>query len=199
MTPQKFRNNWTNIEHRLSPLASKRLERFNLSKSAFDFLNIAGLPTYAEPNLSFAKDIDDEFYGINKLTELYDLFDRKADYEKYVVIGSCHDGNVIAINTDKNDQIEELDHEDFFSSKFFNTSINLLADFLILYRDFEISVWVGKDPKDGMQFFNFTDTQFETLQEIMLNVDERALITDGFWKSELNGLLSNRQEYFGSP
>ena len=197
MTPQKFKDNWTNIDNPLSPLTPNRLDRFNLSKSTFDFLTIAGLPSYCEPNLSFAKDIDDQFYGVNKLNEVYDLFDRKADYEKFVIIGSCHDGNVIAINTDKNDEVEELDHEDLFRSNFFNSSINLLSDFLILYRDFENSVWVGKDRKDNMQFFNFTDGQFETLKEIMLHVDEKALTKDGFWKTELDCLLSIRQQYFG--
>lgn len=198
MTPQKFKDSWTNIDNPLSPLIPSRLDRFNLSKSAFDFLTIAGLPTYCEPNLNFANDSDDKFDGINKLNEVYDLFDKTVDYEKYVIIGSCHDGNVIAINTDNNDEIEELEHEDFFSSKFFNSSINLLADFLILYRDFENAVWVGKDQKDNMQFFNFTDDQFETLKEIMLHIDEKAITIDGFWKSELNALLSIRQEYFGS-
>ncbi len=198
MTPQKFKDGWTNIEHSLSPLTPERLNRFHFSKSTFDFLTIAGLPTYCEPNLSFANDTNDKFYGINKLNEVYDLFDRKADYEKFVIIGSCHDGNVIAINTDENDEIEELEHEDLFSSTFFNSSINLLADFLILYRDFENSIWVDKDRKDTMQFFNFTDNQFETLREIMLHIDEKAVLNDGFWKSELEGLLSIREKYFGS-
>jgi hypothetical protein len=198
MTPQKFKDSWTNIDHPLSPLTPERLKRFNLSKSTFGFLSIAGLPTYCQPHLSFAKNIDDKFYGINKLNEVYDLFDRKTEFEKFVIIGSCHDGNVIAINTDKNDQVEELEHEDFFSSTFFNSSINLLADFLILYRDFENAVWIGKDPKDNMQFFNFTDSQFETLREIMLHLDEKAVITDGFWKAELECLLTIRQEHFGN-
>ncbi len=197
MTPQDFKNNWTNIDESLSPLTVSRLDRFNLQKSTIDFLTIAGLPVYCEPNLSFAKDIDDIFYGINKLTEQFDFDDDKEKYDKYVVFGSCRDGDAIAIDTSDNDKIVELDHEDLFSSKYFNSSINTLADFLILYQNFEKEVLADKDQNDNFQNFNFTDEQFENLKQRMLAVDKDAITEDGFWKDELEIILSIRQEYYG--
>ena len=199
MTPQDFKNSWTNIDEPLSPLTRLRLDRFNLLQSTVEFLTTAGLPIYCEPNLSFANDTDDIVYGINKLTEQFDFEHDIEKYDKYVVIGSCRDGDAIAFDRSENDKIVELDHEDLFSSKYFNSSINSLADFLILYRDFEKEVLVDKDQTDNCQSFNFTDTQFENLKQKMLAVDKDAIINDSFWKDELEIMLSIRQEYFGTP
>jgi hypothetical protein len=196
MTPQKFKEKWTDIKFPLVPLEPSRLQQFNLSESSIEFLIQSGFPKYADPNLSFIDNSDKKYNGISKINELFELFDKSSDYEKYVLIGYCNDGNVIAINTDEHDQIEELDNGDLFTPNFFNSSLNSLAGFLIIYRDFVNSVLSDKDPNDGMQLFNFTDTQFETLKEIMLHIDERAVMTDGFWKGELEGLLSNREQYF---
>jgi hypothetical protein len=198
MTPHDFEKNWSNIENPLTPLTLFSLERFNLSKSTVDFLSNSGLPTYAEPNLSFVIDTDDVFYGINKLTERFDLYDKKSEFEKYIVIGSCRDGNQIAIDTGDNDKIVELDHEDLFSPMFFNSSIETLADFLIIYRDFETDVLKGKDPDDDFQCFNFTDQRFEKLRNSFYLADSKALTEKGFWKEELEIMLTIRKEKFAT-
>jgi hypothetical protein len=127
MTPQAFKNNWTNRDEPLSPLSKSRLDRFNLSKATFDFLNITGLPANCGPNLSFANDSDDIVYGINKLTDQFDFEDDKAKFDRYIVIGSCRDGDAIAVDTADNDKIIELDHEDLFSSMYFNSSLNVFG------------------------------------------------------------------------
>ncbi|MFC0512568.1 SUKH-4 family immunity protein [Mucilaginibacter angelicae] len=203
MTPQEFQNSWTNTGEPLSPLSKSRLEKFDLQKATFDFLHIAGLPAYCEPNLSFANDTDDIFYSIHKLTDLYDYLteeyepeDNQPAFDKYIVIGSCRDGDVIAIDTGDNDKIVELDHEDSFSSMYFNSSIAALANFLILYRDFEAEVLQDKDPDDNFQCYNFTDEQIERLINNMYAVDSKAITEHGFWKDELEIMYSLRQEKF---
>jgi len=198
MTPQAFKSTWTNKDKPLSPLSKSRRDRFNLSKVTSDFLNIAGLPVYCEPNLSFANDTDDIVYGINRLTEQYDFEEDMPKFDKYVVIGSCRDGDAIAVDTSDNDKIVELDHEDSFSSMYFNSSIETLADFLILYRDFETEVLQCKDQDDNFQCFNFTDEQFERLKNKMYSIDSKAMTERGFWKEELEIMLSIRQEKFAS-
>jgi len=198
MTPQAFKNSWANTGEPLSPLSKSRLERFNLTKKTSDFLGIAGLPGYCSPDLSFANDSDDIVYGINRLTEQYDFKEDKPKFEKYIVIGSCRDGDAIAIDTEDNDIIVELDHEDLFSSIYFNSSIEALADFLILYRDFEKEVLQDKDPDDNFQCFNFTEVQFERLRNKMYEVDSSAITERGFWKEELEIMLSIRQKEFTS-
>ena len=196
MTPHEFKNSWTNIDEPLSPLTSLRLDRLNLSQSTIDFLTVAGLPIYCEPNLSFANDTDDLVYGINKLTEQFDFEDDEEKYDKYIVIGACRDGDAIAVDTNDNDKIVELDHEDLFSSMYFNSSIETLAAFLIMYRDFETEVLKDKHPDDNFQCFNFTDEQFEVLKSKMFLIDNRAIVETGFWKEELEIMLSLRQEKY---
>jgi hypothetical protein len=199
MTFQVFKNNWTNTGEPLLPFSKSRLDRFNLLKATYDFLSIAGLPSYCEPDLYFANDTDDIVYGINRLTEQYEFQADKPKFDKYIVIGSCRDGDAIAVDTGDNDKIVELDHEDLFRSMYFNSSIETLADFLILYRDFETEVLQGKDPDDNFQCFNFTDEQFARLKNRMYSVDSRAMTERGFWKEELEIMLSIRKEKFVSP
>jgi len=205
MTSQAFQNNWTNTNEPLSPLGKPRLDKFNLLKGTSDFLHIAGLPAYCEPNLNFVKDTDDIFDGINKLTDQYDYLAEEYGFEedqpafdKYVIIGYCRDGDIIAIDTNDHDKIVELDHQDSFSAMYFNSSIETLAEFLILYRDFETEVAKGKDPQDNSQYYNFTDEQIEQLINKMYAMDSRAITEYGFWKNELEIMYSLRQEKFST-
>ncbi len=195
MTPYDFRNIWADSHGPLSPITPSRLERFNLRQPVIDFLTIAGLPEYTEPNLSFAVDTDEIIRGIYKLTELHHLYN-EVEFEKYIVIGSCRDGDAIVINTDNGDLIEELDHNDMYRPMYFNSSILTLAEFLILYRNFEALVLDDKDPEDNFQCFHFTDEQFETLKNKMFSLDSKAVTERGFWKEELEIMLSLRQEYY---
>ena len=196
MTAHEFKISWTNTEEPLSPIASSHLDRFDLQKSTISFLAVAGLPICCEPNLYFANDSGDIVYGINKLTEQFDFEDQKEEYDKYIVVGSCRDGDAIAIDTTQNDKIVQLDHEDLFSPSYFNSSINTLADFLILYRDFEEEILADKDRTDDFQVFNFTNLQFDRLLRKMEAIDKEAMIENGFWKSELKIMLSLRRKYF---
>lgn len=107
MTPNDFINSWTNINQPLSLFTPSSLNRFKLLQSTIDFLTIAGLPFYCEPNLSFANDTDDNVLGINKLTEQFS-FEEEMEYDKYIVFGSCRDGDPIAFNTNDNDKIKNL-------------------------------------------------------------------------------------------
>lgn len=197
MSPQEFKNLWFDSDGPLSPISLERLNRFSMLSSTISFLTKAGLPKNAAPNLSFANDSNDIVYGINKLTEQYDFSKDSDKYDKYVVIGSCRDGDAIAINTTEQDIIVELDHEDLFSSTFFNSSIETLADFLIIYRDFESSVLMEHGEK-GYRNSCFSDIQFEDLKTKMLKSDRRALTEKGFWKDELEIIIELKQQYMNS-
>lgn len=197
MTPEEFKNSWRDTDQPLSPISPVRLFSFNMLPATNAFLVKSGLPVYASPLISFAEDSDDIFYGIAKFTVQFNVGEQQETFEKYIVIGSCHDGDVIVVNTANKDVIELLDHEDDFKPKFFNTSINHLADFLIIYRDFEDDI-MKEQGEEGIRNSLFTDTQFETLKERMRAADERALTEAGFWKEELESILAERQDYLNS-
>ena len=192
MTPEQFRQTWTAYEDNLSPLDPNSLVGLNLKLSTIEFLTLVGLPFDAAPFLSFVQNNADRYNTIDKLTKHYSFLE--PEYDKYVVIGSCGDGDVIAIDTDNNDQIVWLDHEDNFSPRFFNSSINSLAECLVIQRDF-IQTILKENGQDALRDSNFTDEQFEILKQKLAAVDNRAITEDGFWKADLEMELAMRQYY----
>ncbi|PWV49126.1 SUKH-4 family immunity protein [Chitinophaga sp. S165] len=197
MSPKEFKKNWNAPAEPLRQISGNRLAAFNLHDDTRIFLAFAGLPAYAAPYLSFSEDSDDEVYGINNLVDIFETDETDGDRNdpgKYVVIGSCRDGDLIAIKTTEGDKIFELDHEDHFTPAYFNVSIEALADFLIIYRDFEHAVIAAHGEEKHRNGY-FTDEQFEELKAKMNTVDPDALTEDGFWKDQLEIKYSLRKEY----
>lgn len=192
MTPQEFKRCWTSTGDNLTPLAPRRLTGLNLKIKTIDFLTQAGLPVDAAPFLSFVDNSEDKYQGIARLTDQYDFL--KEESKKWIVIGSCSNGDPIAINTEANDQLDWLDHENYFEPGFFNSSIEALADCLIIYRDF-ISVVKQVNGEDALMNGDFTDNQFETTKRNLLKADDKALADNGFWKEQLDMDLAMRAAY----
>ncbi|GAA3951166.1 hypothetical protein GCM10022209_55490 [Chitinophaga oryziterrae] len=149
------------------------------------------------PVLSFKEDSDDNFSGISRLNELYDSLGNEPEYEKYVVIGSCRDMDPIAIDTKDFDRIVMLDRKDAFTPSYFNSSIEALAGFLIIYRDFEEAI-VTEHGVEGFRNAYFTDIQLEHFKDCMSKIDPRALKEGGFWKGIFDMWISMRQKYLDS-
>lgn len=191
MTAEKFKENWAKNGDSTSPLNSEQLKSFNLSVETVDFLIQSGLPDEASPYLSFVQDSDEEFEQIALLSRQYPFLG--PEFEKYVSIGFDGNGDVIVINTKEEDQIEWLDHEDSFSSRFMNSSILQLAQFLIFYRDFTETI-IAENGEDAFMDANFTDQQYSVLMQKMNESDPKAL-ESGFWQQELDLLLENRAYY----
>jgi hypothetical protein len=191
MNPSQFKTVWTISEQNLRPISLHTLNRFELDKETVEFLSQSGLPKDAAPFLSFVGDThpNDKYSTICLLTEWFHFLE--AEYRKYVVIGSDGNGDVIVINMANNFIIEWLDHEDYFSSTFMNCSINQLANCLLCYRDFVKATKAGKSV-DECFGTEFTDVQFDTLHDILEEIDQRA-VREGFWREELDLLLANRE------
>jgi hypothetical protein len=192
MTPQEFKKIWTSTGDILTPFTSSRLLRLNLKPGTIDFLTQAGLPPDAAPFLTFAENSDDKYKGIVRLTDQFDFLEE--EFKKWIVIGSCSDGDPIAINVDANDQIGWLDHDNYFEPAFFNSSIEALANCLIVYRDFVLTVQ-KENGQDAFMNSNFTDHQFETMKSKLLKADNNALADGGFWKQQIDMDLSMREHY----
>lgn len=191
MTPEEFKIIWTKNGDFTSPINPAQLNELKLTKSTVEFLTISGLPEEASPFLTFVKNSEDEYDKITLLTAQYNFLE--SEFDKYIVIGSDGNGNVIALNKNGNDQIEWLDHEDYFSSRFMNSSIIQLADCLKIYRDFN-EIILTENGEDAVIDCNFTDEQFKTLKQNMIKSDIKA-IENGFWNEELEMLLENREYY----
>jgi len=192
MKHSEFQTAWGKNEQGLQPITLDTLDRFALNKESVNFLSEIGLPTSAAPFLSFVGDAraNKQYSTINFLTDRFNFLE--SEFRKYIVIGFYGHGDIIAINTANNFTIEWLDHENYFSSKFMNSSVSQLANCMLCYRDFVKAVNKGKTADKGLKFF--TETQFDTLHDILESIDERA-VREGFWKQELEILLANRKHF----
>lgn len=186
MTTSQFIELWTAKENNLSPLDIESLLGLKLKSQTIEFLTNAGLPFDAAPFLSFVQNKADQFNSIDKLSNYFKHLN--FIYDKYILIGFCNDGDIIAIDTENSDQIKWLSHEDHFSPKFFNSSINCLAECILIYRDF-IQTIQNENGENAFLDANFTDQQFETLKNNLATADFNIFIEGGFWKTELDNLL----------
>jgi hypothetical protein len=192
MTAEEFKSNWINERDVLSPISIERLIGLNLKQETIEFLSTAGLPDYVAPYLSFVKDTSDLYDGINKLNRQYELIGE--EFDRYVVIGSDGSGNPIALNTALADRLEWLDHEDYFSARYINESINQFGEILLAYRDF-VNQIIKENGEEAYVDSNFTDEQFKLLKDKIELIDSKAISEDGFWKEELEMLIANRNDF----
>ena len=192
MTPKEFKRLWTSTGDNLTTFAPRRLVGLNLKPGTIDFLTQAGLPVDAAPFLSFANNSEDKYQGLARLTDQYEFLEN--EFQKWIVIGSCSDGDPIAINIEVNDQIDWLDHDNYFEPGFFNTSIGTLAECLIIYREF-VSVVQRENGEKAIINGDFTDNQFEAMRNNLLKADNKALAGNGFWKEQLDMDLAMRTDY----
>jgi hypothetical protein len=192
MTPQEFKKIWTSTGDILSPLTQSRLLGLNLKPRTIDFLIQAGLPVDAAPFLTFVDNSEDKYKGIVRLTDQFGFLEDV--FKKWIVIGSCSDGDPIAINVDANEQIDWLDHDNYFEPEFFNSSIETLADCLVIYREFVLDVQ-RENGEDAFMNGDFTDIQFEIMKSKLLKADNKALVKNGFWKEQLDIDIALRTDY----
>ncbi|MDF4220310.1 hypothetical protein PXC01_01850 [Maribacter sp. M208] len=192
MKPEEFKKLWTSNEEKLNPININRLNGLGLCDASIQFLNTVGLPESAAPFLSFVTDSDDLYKGIHKLTKIYEFLE--PEFDKYIVIGSCSDGDPIVVNTELDDRIEFLDHEDYFSSKPFNTNFSSMTDSLIAYRNF-IERVQKENGEDAFMNSNFSDEQFETLKNEILLADSKIQKQNGFWFEQLQMELELRKDF----
>ncbi|MDO6471702.1 SUKH-4 family immunity protein [Maribacter sp. 1_MG-2023] len=192
MKPEEFKKLWTSNEEKLNPISTNRLNELGLRDASIQFLNTVGLPESAAPFLSFVTDSDDLYKGIHKLTKIYEFLE--PEFDKYIVIGSCSDGDPIVVNTESEDRIEYLDHEDYFSPKPFNSNFSSLTDSLIAYKKF-IDRVLKENGEDAIMNSNFSDEQFEALKLELLLADSKIIKQDGFWLEQIEMELEMRKDF----
>jgi len=188
MTPEEYRLSFLAKNKSIFPLDMEKLSPFPLKSRTIDFLKI-GLPKYVAPYVSF--NTGDKSSGIDTLNRIYKIED---EFKRYVVIGADGSGNPVAINSADNDVVEWLDHEDYFTASYFNSSIESMLQFFLIYDDFLETIRL-ENGEDAVINSNFTDEQFLDMKNKMLFVDARAVNEQGFWKEELEMELANREYY----
>ena len=186
MTTKEFKKKWLSQGDSLTPIDLEVLSGLHLKETSIDFLVNAGLPISAAPFLTFTTKSLQQFNPISTLNDIYGFLGK--EFRQYVVIGFDGSGNPITINTSKNDVIQLLDHDNYFSPHYFNNSIEILFEFLLIYRDFIR----GKGD-------DFTDEEFDILKDRMEAIDPSVFKESGFWKEMLEIDIANRDDFRANP
>jgi len=181
MTPKEFREHWLDGDNdTYYTYLAEDLIKFELKPETVDFLSVSGLPSQAAPFLAFERKIEPLPYH-------YPHVDNS--FNNYILIGGDGAGDPIVINISNNDQVEWLNHENDFSYSFCNTSIKHFVEFLLIFRSF-IQLLKTKG-SNAFLSSEYSIEEYETLKASLKNVDSRA-VEEGFWKTELDMLLINK-------
>ena len=188
MEAEEFSKKWKEGGDKLNQFTSERLQQFNLNSLTINYLLTSGLPQDAAPFLTFVNNTTEQYYGVDLLTKQFDFLE--SEYEKYLVIGSDGSGDLIVINMDEKDQINWLDHEDYFAQHFMNTNLSKLLESLLHYRTF-VNTTIEIIGDEAYSSSDFRDEEFNVLKQKLEQTDQMAIKT-GFWQEELELLLANR-------
>jgi len=191
MSPEDYQQLCFDRKKTIFPLDRKKLESLPLKRETIDFLAI-GLPKSAAPYVSFATGDEKLGASIDTLDRIYNPV--PTGYNKYVVIGADGSGSPVAVNTANGDTVEWLDHEDGFTSSYFNNSIGAMLQCFLIYEDFLETILI-ENGDDAVVNSRFTDAQFMDMKNKIISVDPEAISQNGFWKEELEMELANREYY----
>ncbi len=182
---------WNDRFGEITLFNATRIDKYDLNDSTSTFLKTIGLPKNAAPFLSFSKDNDEKYKGLLKLTDYYDFLE--PDFEKFIIIGSTGNGDEIVIDIQDDCKIKILDHEDNFSEKFANNTIDKFANGLILYKAFVDKI-ISENGEDAFLDSNFNDDQIYDLKQSMIINDKDSITPGSFWNQEIVTLIANREE-----
>jgi hypothetical protein len=189
MLPQEFIEKWGSDGDPCIVLSQGRLQKIKLKASSAEFLAVAGLPQNAAPFLSFGEMNEESSpFGL-KLSAVFNHLGE--EYERFIVLGFDGSGNPIAIDTENDDQVVWLDHEEDFRHAYMNSSIGALATFLLGYRDFVQDLLKAKG-EDAFLNGEYEDHELAELQQKLELVDNRAFASGTFWSQELGNMKSNQ-------
>lgn len=135
ITPQEFRNLWTptfeddpTIDE-LVTFVPDILMDISIPETTKQFLIEAGLPRSAAPFLSFA------YSQALRLPDLATQYKLNGQYKRFHEIGGTGSGNPICIE-EITGRVVYVDHDNHYDVILFNSSLEQLAECLLVYRDY---------------------------------------------------------------
>jgi hypothetical protein len=191
MTNSEIKAYWLSEGQEVTIFSPAILQPLLLQEHTEKFLSIVGLPSEAAPYLSFSTNTQGSWNSIARIIDIDTALD--SSFKNFIQIGSDGSGNAIAIDTEKNDIIELLDHDNGFKLIFINSSIESFAFSLVAYSRFISSVLASGEENSYFDT-HFTDEQFNLLKNRLILADNDFDKSE-FWYSELDMLLGNREAY----
>lgn len=169
-----------------SEFSLDQLNNTSLSNFTKDFLS-NGFPESAAPFLSFGlSKHDSEFKTI---TEYYSEFQLDSKTKNYWIFGSDGNGNPICIDSNSNDEIILLDHEQGFEPiQRINKYVSKLFQCLLEFKKF-IELINSEFGEDGFFESKFNIVHLEKLKIRLKNINPNIFTESEFWNSKITMLF----------
>lgn len=169
MSPQEFRNFWNGS---LSQVPAWTLIEFPFSFETKVFLSEVGLPKDAAPFLSFR--LSD---GLINTAKEWNLNPKISGFWS---IGSNGSGDPICIK--QNEEIVYLNHDNYFKEIFINSSVQHLAECLLIYAQ------MIDELGDGYLSDNIPDSWKQRAWKLLCDIDGVLLQKENMWSDEIANL-----------
>ena len=149
MSPQEFAAAWGNDN--LAPDVPSVVQTVPISEVSKRFLEGAGLPHEAEPNLVFYMPPD----ALAPLPDVLKEMDLPADFRRYLLLAD-DGGTFLCIDTQEKDHVVSVDAYQELPIRFVNSAVVQFAECLLAYRTLprpeqaksaskqEIAGWLGQ-------------------------------------------------------
>jgi hypothetical protein len=177
---------WIDKDEPTVKFSADSLSNFGFQESTLATLSTIGLPFQAAPFLSFNQAISD--------FQPFDAYFQPGDPKRkhFIIVGADGAGNPLVLDTNAQDQVLLLDHDNDFVKLPVAPSLLILLACLVAYGRFVDELLTSRG-KGSYLKGNFTDAQFVSLREALRAVDNQIVELRGFWHDELAGLLANRE------
>ena len=165
------------------------IDQFNktsLSSFTKDYL-LNGFPESAAPFLSFG--LSNNNFEFKTVAEYYAEYQLDSKTKNYWIFGSDGNGNPICIDSNSNDEILLLDHEQGFEPiQKINKNVSELFLCLLEYKNFieQINSEFGED---GFFESKFTVTHLENLKTRFKKINSNIFTESEFWNGEISMLF----------
>jgi hypothetical protein len=179
---------WIGKKESTTKFSADSLSNFGFQESTLSVLSTVGLPFQAAPFLSFNQTLA-EFQSLDTYFQLED-----STWKRFIIIGADGAGNPIVLDTNTQDEVLLLDHDNDFVALPVAQSLLILLGCLVVYSQFVDEVVTSRGSGAYLKA-NFIDAQFTSLREALRTVDSQTVKSKGFWHDELVGLLASREFY----
>jgi hypothetical protein len=188
---QNFKTKWnpdeTNPWTEFSP---EQLNKTSLSDLTKVFL-LNGFPERSAPFLSFGLEHNDP--NFKTLAEYSSQFQLEPNTKNYWVFGSDGSGNPIIIDSNSNDEILLLDHEQgFVPIQKINRNVVELLQCLLEYKNF-IELINSQFGEGGFFDSKFTLTHLDELKKRFEQINSKIFSESDFWNCEIELLYEEIQ------
>lgn len=179
MTPKEYQQYWKKQRYiEFYKLVPEKIDAAKITAETLSFLITYGIPSSAPPMLNFD---DSYFYNFQQPDEYYGFED--LSLSNYIIIGSNGSGDPLCVDTEKNEEIVYLNHDNDFERIFINSSLQSLMFCVTAYSKFIDKV----NATDSSNYINgkITAQQREQITDELLRIDARILEKNSLWAFNL--------------